>query len=251
MLTLEQALKCLPEQAIILQRFHSESANKVALVEMGGKQFVLRLRASSATVSAETKIQSAAAAIMRAPVVSWLDADNGVWLSDYWATLDMVAGRLTSADIASLGQCLSDVHSLTCAAPAVNLPVIAESYAAHALPEDRELATKALGQLLNALECVRSRPRVLSHMDPTRDNWVSAKDPGLIDWEYAGYCDPLFDLVATAETFQLKPAEITLLLESYNLGHGRELTADWSQWLEIYRALTALWRFNKRATSRS
>lgn len=251
MLTLEVALQNLPGPANVIREFHSESANTVALIEINEQRSVLRIRPSANVVTTETRIQDAAASIQRAPRVIWSSPEKGIWLSEFWDAPGLVPGELTREDIDALSACLADIHTLSCKAPEVDLPSIAESYSAQVSTCDVEAANRAASELITAFGKVSSREPVLCHMDPTLGNWVSAGQPGLIDWEYAGCCDPLFDFAATVNAFALRPAESVRLLQSLPLTQTANLAEDWPRWLEIISRLTTLWRLARRATSHS
>ena len=52
-----------------------------------------------------------------------------------------------------------------------------------------------MNELLDQLDALQ-RPKVLSHIDSVADNFLFLPDGSvrLIDWEYAGMCDPLIDI---------------------------------------------------------
>jgi thiamine kinase len=93
------------------------------------------------------------------------------------------------------------------------------------------------------------RPRVLCHHDVHGGNMVidPARRLWLVDWEYAGLGDPVFDLASFASQHALTLAESRLLHASYVQAGGevtwpRLLLAGWAfdyvQWL-WYRTLAA------------
>lgn len=69
------------------------------------------------------------------------------------------------------------------------------------------------------------RPKVLSHIDSVCDNFLFLEDGSvkLIDWEYAGMCDPLIDVSMCAIYSFYTPEEVERLLKIYL---GREATAE-------------------------
>ena len=58
-----------------------------------------------------------------------------------------------------------------------------------------------MNELMDQLDAMQ-RPRVLSHIDSVADNFLFLPDGSvrLIDWEYAGMCDPLIDLSTVSYT---------------------------------------------------
>jgi thiamine kinase-like enzyme len=69
------------------------------------------------------------------------------------------------------------------------------------------------------------RPSVLSHIDSVCDNFLFLPngDIKLIDWEYAGMCDPLIDVSMCAIYSYYNEEEVEKLLEVYL---GREATDE-------------------------
>lgn len=65
--------------------------------------------------------------------------------------------------------------------------------------EDYEIVRGWMEELMNRLDAL-NRPKVLSHIDSVADNFLFLPDGSvrLIDWEYAGMCDPLIDVAMCA-----------------------------------------------------
>ena len=61
--------------------------------------------------------------------------------------------------------------------------------------EDYTEVRSHMNELLDQLDALQ-RPEVLSHIDSVADNFLFLPDGSvrLIDWEYAGMCDPLIDI---------------------------------------------------------
>lgn len=74
-------------------------------------------------------------------------------------------------------------------------------------------------EIMNRLDQMK-RPRVLSHIDSVCDNFLFLPngDIKLIDWEYAGMCDPLIDVSMCAIYSYYNEEEVEKLIEIY-LGH--------------------------------
>ena len=73
--------------------------------------------------------------------------------------------------------------------------------------------------LMNRLDQMK-RPKVLSHIDSVCDNFLFLPDGSikLIDWEYAGMCDPLIDVSMCAIYSYYNEEEVEKLIRVY-LGH--------------------------------
>ena len=71
-------------------------------------------------------------------------------------------------------------------------------------------------ELLDQLDSM-NRPKVLSHIDANADNFLILKDGSvrLIDWEYAGMCDPLIDLAMAGIYSYYKEEDLEKLMEIY------------------------------------
>ena len=102
-------------------------------------------------------------------------------------------------------------------------------------------------ELLNLLDRL-NRPKVLSHIDSVCDNFLFLPDGSLrlIDWEYAGMCDPLIDVSMCAIYSYYNEAEADTLLHIY-LGREaqtEERTVFWA-YMALGGFLWALWAIYK------
>ena len=90
-------------------------------------------------------------------------------------------------------------------------------------------------QLMNRLDRL-NRPKVLSHIDSVCDNFLFLPNGEikLIDWEYAGMCDPLIDVSMRAIYSYYNEEEADRLLKVYL---GREATAEERFVYDAYIAL--------------
>lgn len=82
--------------------------------------------------------------------------------------------------------------------------------------EDYELVRGWMEELMDQLD-KRNRPKVLSHIDSNVDNFLILPDGSLrlIDWEYAGMCDPLIDISMCAIYSYYNEEEMDRLLDLY------------------------------------
>lgn len=82
--------------------------------------------------------------------------------------------------------------------------------------EDYETVRGWMNRLLDWLDHLH-RPKKLSHIDGNPDNFLVLPDQSvrLIDWEYAGMCDPLIDLSMCAIYTYYEEAEVEKLMELY------------------------------------
>lgn len=82
--------------------------------------------------------------------------------------------------------------------------------------EDYGKVRGQMTELLDRLDAM-GRPKVLSHLDDNADNFLVQKDGNvrLIDWEYAGMCDPLVDVAMCAIYSYYNEAETEKLISIY------------------------------------
>lgn len=82
--------------------------------------------------------------------------------------------------------------------------------------EDYEMVRGWINELMNRLDKL-NRPKTLSHIDSNPDNFLILPDNSvrLIDWEYAGMCDPLIDISMCAIYSYYDETEMEHLMELY------------------------------------
>lgn len=164
--------------------------------------------------------------------------EEGVFLLRYlpgraWGREDLQrAGAL--ARVAAL---LRHVHALPPALPELDLAAAIRSYAEASGSDPRPA--------LEALQRAQSFPAaaVPCHGDPNAANII---DDGarlrLIDWEYAGLCDPYFDLAVLLGHDGLAEGADDVLLEAYLGCETRAEERDRLEaWKACYRTVARLW----------
>ena len=101
-----------------------------------------------------------------------------------------------------------------------------------------------LGKVAELKAAFARNPQELApcHNDPLCENWLDdQKNFYLIDWEYAGMNQPMFDLAALAIEAELNPEQERFLLKEY---YGSEITEKQYGLLIINRFLCdALWTY--------
>ena len=90
--------------------------------------------------------------------------------------------------------------------------------------EDYETVHGWMEELMDHLDALQ-RPKALSHIDSVADNFLFLPDGSvrLIDWEYAGMCDPLIDVAMCAIYSYYDDAAVEQLIRIYL---GREATEE-------------------------
>jgi len=111
---------------------------------------------------------------------------------------------------------------------------------------DRWLAGRLMDYCDAALDHMDRVHRALCHHDVWRGNLVQC--PGqagatrLIDWEYAGCGDPLFDLATVVCYHDLDAEQADVLWRAYEASSGRVRDRqDLSRWCVVVDALTVGW----------
>ena len=86
--------------------------------------------------------------------------------------------------------------------------------------EDYAVVRSHMNELMDQLDAL-NRPKVLSHIDSVADNFLFLPDGSvrLIDWEYAGMCDPLIDISMCAIYSYYDENAVEKLMQIY---FGRE-----------------------------
>jgi aminoglycoside phosphotransferase (APT) family kinase protein len=205
-----------------------------------------------ADLDAEASVLRQVAAAGIAPGVVHCDPASRLLVTEWIEGVggdDAALGRITV--ITRVAQALQQLHALT---PVPGLREISfERQAGRlqaALPEAVAApALEAIAPGVFAALGATVRPRVLCHHDVHAQNMVidPARRLWLVDWEYAGLGDPVFDLASFASQHALSPAESRLLHAGYVEAGGdvpwpRLVLAGWAfdyvQWL-WYRTLAA------------
>ena len=115
--------------------------------------------------------------------------------------------------------------------------------------EDYQEVREWMDWLMDRMDAM-DRPKCLSHIDANVDNFLFLKDGGvkLLDWEYAGMCDPIMDVSMCAIYSYYDEADMEKLLASYL---QREPTKDEYFAVYAYAALGgflwSLWAVYKSA----
>ncbi|MDD3252729.1 MAG: phosphotransferase [Lachnospiraceae bacterium] len=101
--------------------------------------------------------------------------------------------------------------------------------------EDYETVHGWMEELMDHLDALQ-RPKTLSHIDSVADNFLFLPDGSvrLIDWEYAGMCDPLIDVAMCAIYSYYDEAAVERLIQIYL---GREATGEEQFVIYAYIAL--------------
>ena len=220
--------------------------NRTFHIRSGDKECVLRLAAEhSGSVlpdrSSELTILESAGRAGIAPGILYADVDKGILLTEYLPGTVWLASDLDHADaIDALADILRRIHALPLSGSRTDLNLFAARYV-FTLAEHKSLHEFAL----RCVDIVSSTPRrstlACCHNDVVAGNIIGSPDAKVIDWEYAGDNDPLFDLASVIGYHDLDQRRSQHLLSAYAGGADAELQDYLAQQLRLYDAIQWLW----------
>lgn len=226
--------------------------NLVLRVDTEAGRFVLRqrqppLNRPGSAALTELRCQMAAAAAGIAPRIIQAAMDGS------WLLMDFIEGApwtddqlLSDAGVEEIGLRLAQLHGLP--APRGVLPLdageIAEGYMQQLMDRDLQLGTGYLPQLERVHELSRAisalaLPAVLNHGDLQPGNMLGA-GPILVDWEYAQFTDPTYDIACLLTYYPALEAKLAHLMRAAGLRHSTDLEALALQ-RERFACLNQLW----------
>ena len=215
------------------------------LVVRNGERFVLRISGPNAVPlgidrAAEARATAAAAAIGIGPEVVHFSATDGLLVTRFIGGLAPSADAMrTSATISRVTDALRRVHEipLTAQTPSYCPFRKAEQWAREAgrrgatFPDDFHRLVERMSAIERNLPSPPPWGLCFCHNDPVRGNIIDDGTIRLIDWEYAGAGDPVFDLAVISMNSRYGGADDRATLAAYFRGDVRS---------EHLRALHAL-----------
>lgn len=82
----------------------------------------------------------------------------------------------------------------------------------------------------------------LCHNDLSLDHILLSEPVKVVDWEYAGYGHPYFDMASCIEINNLEPAQVQLLCHYYSKVSNKEVTpGEIASWRALVGILNELW----------
>jgi len=217
-------------------------------LDVGGRRYVVRLSSDGdeslgVDRGSEAALLATAGAAGLAPTLVACDLENRLLITHYvdgevWTLADACDPH----NIARMAHALTSLHGLEVPAgvrvrsfheQALRLERVVRATGERA---DAPLAARA-GEVFTRLDAAKAR-RTLCHDDLHHLNVVDdGRRLTLIDWEYGGHGDPIFDLASFVSYHALDAAAVALLLATYagpadaaRLGDGR-WAFDYVQWL--------------------
>jgi thiamine kinase-like enzyme len=222
------------------------SNNAGYLLEQGGVRAVLKVAATARqfpllTRADEAAVQARAHRAGVAPEVLYVDERRlleayipGTVLSD--------AALARPANLAALALVLRRLHALPPTGRRFPLRESARLYRDTLRTDvDTEQADCRLAAVEAVVAIEPGNPLRCCHNDLVAGNIVAAPSFCLLDWEYAGDNDPLFDLATIVAHHAVPPAGAGILLEAYFGAGGAHHAAALERMCHAYAALAWLW----------
>ncbi len=251
-----------PQEVIKLDRLGGALTNVCYKVTIGSAAYVLRLAGEGTSdyidrTAEEHNARVAAAAGVNAEVI-YFDARDGTMVTRFVEGVSMNAGEGFGLDPGApvrAARALKRVHRLgrvfrsrfdVFAAIDDYLALLREQRTP--LPEDYYEVRRKARAVRRALEASPA-PLVPCHNDPWPGNLLDADGRiYLIDWEYSGMNDPMWDLADLSVEAGFGPEQDRTMMEAY---YGARPSPDLYSRLEIYKAMSdlhwSLWGFVQHA----
>ena len=220
--------------------------NRTYHVRSGEKECVLRIDADHtssvlADRSCELEILKKAGEAGVAPRVVYSDIERGILLTEFLSGPVWQEADLETPDyIEALADVLRRVHALPLCGLQVDLNSSARRYAEglQSRHGPHDFATRCV----DIISSIPGRDTfVCCHNDVVAGNIIGLAPARMIDWEYAGDNDPLFDLASVVGYHNLSKQRAQHLLSAYAGGTDSELEEYLAEQLRLYDAIQWLW----------
>jgi CTP:phosphocholine cytidylyltransferase-like protein/thiamine kinase-like enzyme len=233
--------------------------NQSFLFKVHGQSYICRIPGKGTELLINRPQEAAVYEVIRplglAEHVVYMNPETGYKIAEYYEG----ARNADASDHGDMVRCMAALHRLHDAKLVVdhefNLRERIDFYEKLCLAhggtqfEDYELVRGRMDELMARLDQL-ARPKYLSHIDSVADNFLFTADGDvrLIDWEYAGMCDPLVDVAMCAIYSYYNEEETDALIGIYL---GREASVEERFVVYAYMALGgflwSLWAIYKSA----
>ena len=240
----------------------SGMTNKSFLFQIDGRHYICRIPGPGTELlinrTEEAQVYDVIAPLDISEHIIYINGKTGYKVAEYYE-----GARNSRADHwEDVEQCMETLHKLH----ASNLQVNHEFNMRERISFYERLCTSHGGTLFEDYEMVRGwmdelmdrldslgRKKVLAHIDSVADNFLFLPDGTvrLIDWEYAGMCDPLIDVAMCAIYSYYDEEETDRLISIYFNHFEREATEE--ERLSVYAHMAlggflwSLWAIYKSA----
>ncbi|WP_194756760.1 phosphotransferase [Aliidiomarina indica] len=224
-------------------------ANATWRISNGQLQYLVKQYAHDAAfgrVTGDTvMLDRALAASGIAPDVIWSDTEQGVCVFR-WIDATTIADEfdpIKRADL--LGRTLARIHLETPSGARWSLRERVEEYCKtlekyH--PKAAQQARDDCASYDDLFQRWEQGPHVFCHHDLNAEHVFLLEQPQVIDWEYAGYGHPAFDLASTLVINDLYDDEIDTLLDSYSQFSEHRIERDeLRDWVRLVALVNRIW----------
>lgn len=217
---------------IAVTRNSGGSVNTAWRIVTSAGRFVVRLHGDDPAAlgidrSREALLHAAAARAGIAPALVYADPGGAFLITELLEGRPWKPGDFAyPARLERIAQTLRRLHSLPPpAVPPFDLAAILRRHVDRIVQAEPAAAAELdalLARALAALDRLQDEGRTpgIVHNDLHHTNIIGWERPRLIDWEYAGVADPLFDLACVHAYYPQSARFEDLLLEESGLGHA-------------------------------
>lgn len=252
-----------PESSIEdIRCLKSGMTNKSFLFRINGCHYICRIPGPGTELlinrAEEAQVYDVIAPLDISEHIIYINGKTGYKVAEYYE-----GARNSRADLwEDVKQCMETLHKLHASGLEVNhefnmrerISFYERLCTSHGgtLFEDYELVRGWMDELMDRLDGLE-RKKVLAHIDSVADNFLFLPDGTvrLIDWEYAGMCDPMIDVAMCAIYSYYNEEDTERLISIYFEHFGREATEEERLAIYAYMALGgflwSLWAIYKSA----
>lgn len=185
------------------------------------------------------------ATLSLAPQVVWSSVADGICVFE-WMNAATIADEFDPHRRAQLlGQTLATIHQAEPSGPRWSLRARVQHYCDALIKLHPRRGREAQSDCDSYADLFRrwdEEPHVFCHHDLNAEHVFLGNEPRVIDWEYAGYGHPGFDLASTIVVNDLYDDEISELLASYQEHSGRTIDRESVRdWLRLVALVNRIW----------
>lgn len=167
------------------------------------------------------------------------------WVLMRWVEAPTVASVSVEEQIPLLAQTLARIHQQTPDLPRWSMRDRIHNYLA-AVQQYQPEASLGLSERLAPyrylLEAWDLGQRIFCHNDLSAHHILLSEPVQVVDWEYAGYGHPWFDVASTVAINNLSATQEKVFCAEYSIASGEVLSAsDLAPWRELLRVINDLW----------
>lgn len=243
-------LKTLPIQGSVqVEPLYEGVANQVFWLQASTDTYVLKVfchdHPYGLNREQEVSLQRQLAAQGMAPSVLHFDAARGLLLQPFIHEPDLKRAPIADSDrIRQVAETLARIHTVQVDAPLWSLRERIDTYLAALMDFDREAASqlrKKFKPLQRQLDCWSAHP-VFCHNDLALHHIFATRPCLVIDWEYAGFGERLFDLANCILINRYSRSEAQSLVNAYEGFSGLTLARDQlDAWIQVAGCVNELW----------